>query len=156
MRKWIMGGAVVLVVVLIGCASARFLLRDTTRFDKRAYPGSSWGETPDEVFTSFDITLPECTDGRMRYWAGNLELFMKITAPADCLSQFVEANRMSTSEPVPIVPTVVIRKRVAEFGWELPADRLYTSHRREENNVETKAWTNDADEPSLFLHAWKQ
>ncbi|MET7666707.1 hypothetical protein [Micromonospora luteifusca] len=158
MRRWIIGGATVVVVVLIGFVGMLVVLRDTTRFDDRAYPGSSWGKTPNEVFTDFDITLPECTNGRMRYWAGSLELYLKISAPPACVSQFVEENRLSTSEPLPAAPlTVTSDKRAAnEFDWELPAERVYTSHRREEDTVETQAWTDDAAERSLYLHAWRQ
>ncbi|WFE54615.1 hypothetical protein [Micromonospora sp. WMMD1155] len=158
MRKWIIGGTAGVVVVLIGLVGTLVLLRDTTRFDDRAYSGSSWSKTPDEVFTDFDISLPECAAERMRYWAGSLELYLKVTAPPDCVSQFIEANRLSSSEPLPSAPTGVIRdKRAAEFGWQLPADRVYTWHRREEDNVETQATSdNGATERSLFLHAWHQ
>ncbi|MGC4814807.1 hypothetical protein ACLQ29_30115 [Micromonospora sp. DT228] len=157
MRKWIVGCVSVVVVVLIGLVGTRVLLRDTTRFDDRAYSGSSFSKTPDEVFTDFDITLPACTDGRMRYWAGSLDLYLTITAPPDCVSRFIEENRLSTSEPLPAAPLTVTRdKRAAEFGWTLPADRVYRSHRREEDNVETKAWTDDAAEQSLYLTAWHQ
>jgi hypothetical protein len=156
-RKWIIGGTATMIVVLIALVGPLVLLRGTTRFDDRTYPGSSWRKSPEEVFSGFDITLPGCSDGRMRYWAGDLELYLKITASSDCVSQFVEANRLSASEPLDAVPvTVTTDKRATEFGWNLPADRAYTSHRREEDNVETRAWTDDAAERSLYLHAWHQ
>lgn len=157
MRKWIIGGTALAVVTLIVLVGAFVLLRGTTRFDDRAYPGSTWSRSSAEVFTDFDIALPECTGGRMRYWAASLELYLKITAPAACVTQFVGANRLSTSEPLPSVPlTLTEDRRAAEFGWNLPADRVYTWHRREEGNVETQAWTDDAAEQTLFLHAWHQ
>ncbi len=103
--------------------------------------------------------LDPATRNRWADWicAVTDELCLRITAPPGCVSQFIEANRLSTSEPLGTVPvTVTTEKRAAEFGWDLPADRVYTSHRREEHNIETKAWTDNAAEQSRYLHAWHQ
>lgn len=158
-RRWVIGGAIVIVVGLVGALVLQ--LRGTTRFDDRAYSGSSWGKTPDEVFADFDLALPECTEGRMRYWAGSLELYMKITAPSDCVDQFIEVNRLKSNEnalPGPVA--LASADREAEFGWQSSADRKYTGYRREEtwkSNVETQATADDgATERSLYLHAWHQ
>ncbi|MDI6105637.1 hypothetical protein QLQ12_44360 [Actinoplanes sp. NEAU-A12] len=159
MRKWIVGGASVAVVALIGLVATLVLFRGSTRFDDRAYPGSSWGETPDEVFTDFAITLPECTDGRMRYWTGKSELYLKIAAPPTCIGEFIEVNRLKGSPPGIQGPVALVNsaKRADEFGWQSSADHSYTRYRREEKNVETQAMADDAaDERSLFLNAWHQ
>ncbi|MCN0180109.1 hypothetical protein [Salinispora arenicola] len=159
-RRWVIGGAVVVVVVLVG--TLVFHLRGTTRFDERAYSGSSWDMTPEAVFTDFDLVFPECTDGRMRYWSGSLELYVRITAPSDCVDQFIEANRLKSGERAMRGPVILINSagRAAEFGWQSSADRKYTRYRREEtwkSNVETQATADDgAAERSLFLHAWHQ
>ncbi|WP_050765012.1 hypothetical protein [Salinispora tropica] len=159
-RRWVIGGAIVIVVGLVGALVLQ--LRGTTRFDDRAYSGSSWGKTPDEVFVDFDLVLPECTEGRMRYWAGSLQLYMKITAPSDCVDQFIEVNRLKSSETALSGPVDLINSanRAAEFGWQSSADRKYTRHSRGENwknNVWTHAFVDDGTtERSLYLHAWHQ
>lgn len=160
MRRWVIGGAVVVVVVLVGTLA--FLLRGTTRFDERAYSGSRWDKTPDAVFADFDLTLPECTDGRMRYWAGIWGgLYMKITAPSDCVDQFIEVNRLISSEFARPGPVALVNSadRAAEFGWQSSADRKYTGHSRMEdwqNSLWVDAKVDDGvAERSLFLHAWR-
>jgi hypothetical protein len=134
-------------------------LRATTRFDERAYPGSSWSTTPDAVFHDFDITLPACTDGRVRYWAGSLELYVKITAAPACITEFTETNRLTGAPPSVPGPVALTDspKRQAEFGWQSSAQLTYLRYRREENNVETQAVADEAPaDRSLFLHAWHQ
>lgn len=161
MRKWIIGGTVAIVVMLL-VGMLVLQLRGTTRFDDRAYPGSRWDETPEAVFTDFDLALPECTEGRMRYWAGSLQLYMKITAPSECVNQFIKANRLKSSEIALSGPVDLINSanRAAEFGWQSSADRKYTRHSRGENwknNVWTHAFVDDGTtERSLYLHAWHQ
>lgn len=159
-RRWVIGGAIVIVVGLVGALVLQ--LRGTTRFDDRAYSGSSWGKTPDEVFVDFDLVLPECTEGRMRYWAGSLDLYMKITASSDCVDQFIQVNRLISSEfarpgPIYLIDSSV---RAAEFGWQSSADRKYTRHSRGENwknNVWARAFVDDGTtERSLYLQAWHQ
>ncbi|WP_028569531.1 hypothetical protein [Salinispora tropica] len=161
MRKRIIGGTVAMVVMLL-VGTLVLQLRGTTRFDDRAYPGSSWDETPEAVFTDFDLALPECTEGRMRYWAGSLELYMKITASSDCVNQFIKENRLISSEfaragPIHLIDSSV---RAAEFGWQSSAQRKYTRHSRGENwknNVWARAFVDDGTtERSLYLHAWHQ
>lgn len=161
MRKRIIGGTVALVVgLLVGTLVLQ--LRGTTRFDDRAYSGSSWSITPEEVFTDFDLTLPECTDGRMRYWAGSLELYVRITAPSECISQFIAINRLRSGEVTITGPVILAdtAERDVEFGWQSSSSRNYTPFRREENwknNVETQAIADDGTaERSLYLHAWHQ
>ncbi|WP_018251580.1 hypothetical protein [Salinispora mooreana] len=161
MRKRIIGGTVAMVVILL-VGTLVLQLRSTTRFDDRAYPGSSWDETPEAVFADFDLVFPECTDGRMRYWAGSLELFVRITAPSDCVDQFIEVNRLISSEFARPGPVNLVNSadRAAEFGWQSSAHRKYTRHSRGENwknNVWTRAFVDDGTtERSLYLHAWHQ
>ncbi|MEV4281862.1 hypothetical protein [Actinoplanes xinjiangensis] len=157
MRKWIISGAAV-AVVLLGIAGTFVLsVRDSTRFDDRAYAGSTLSQTPQEAFTRFGVTLPDCTEGHIRYWVGDRHLYVKITAPAGCVSRFVETNRL-TASPVsgPAPAAITEDEQAREFGWTFPADRRYTLHRRGEGDVEVHAWTDDVAEQSLYLDSWLQ
>ncbi|MFD1364345.1 hypothetical protein ACFQ5G_03190 [Actinoplanes sichuanensis] len=157
MRRWIIGGVVTAVALSAIAGTFVLSVRDSTRFDDRAYPGSSLTWTPEETFTRFAVTLPECTDGRLRYWVGDGRLYLKISATAECVSRFVEANRLNASPVSGPAPTAITEdEQAAELGWTFPADRSYTLHLRGEGRVQVQAWTDDAAEQSLYLYSWMQ
>ena len=126
--------------------------------DDRAYPGSQGSGTADEIFADYDLTFPTCTDGRMRYWVGYLDdLYLKITAPPDCVSQFIDANKLGSSEPFDFVPVHIANNdRAVKLGWRLPAGHTYTSHNRRANRRQIISVSNDAPEQSLFLRGWHE
>jgi hypothetical protein len=158
LRRGIIGVAVVVVVLAtIGLLGAYFL-RDKTGFDDRAYPGSSLGWTPNEVFADYDLTFPTCTDGRMRYWVSEAEdLYLKITAPPDCVNQFIDANNLVSGKPFHFVPDDFANdSHAVKFGWRLPEGRVYTAHGRRVNRRDIHAVTDDAVEQSIFLRGWHE
>ena len=122
-------------------------------------PGTNWSGDPDELFAGYDLTFPTCTDGRMRYWVGHVqELYLKITAPPDCVREFIHANKFrSTGEPLDFVPgTFAEDSQALKLGWRLTADHVYSSHGRRANRRQIIAVSDDAPEQSLFLRGWHE
>jgi hypothetical protein len=97
--------------------------------DPREYPGSG-GASLEELLGHFELALPSCDIADLRYADSggprDTGLHLTYNFPADCLDEFLAANRVEPSTKV-VLPgkALSFSLLVKEYGWPIDPEKDY-------------------------------
>lgn len=156
--KWRLVTALVAVAVLVA-GGTLVATRGAWLLDQRAYPGSRFGSSLDELLTQFGLRLPGCPVEELRYWSGdNIEdtFYLTFTADPSCVTGFVTDNGLTPGEPLPGDRLALGKdSRVRGWGWPFTGTGAYATFSGEPKPEVDVDVVVDPPGRRVFVHAFE-